>query len=84
MSSCVDANLKPDRNFQNDCAELADSKPPEGPVLFFEGRAMSVCKAVSRVCQFLADQYPADPEKSPAAAFKDVASVDLLALDMDG
>lgn len=63
---------------------MADSRVPEIPVIFVNGDPMSLLEAKSRVCQFLANQYPADLKGSSVAASEDVRSIYVFTKDIHG
>lgn len=51
--------------------------------MFVEGASMSLLEAKSQVSQFLAALYPVDPENSLAAPPEEMASLNLLAGELE-
>lgn len=81
---CVQATDEPGRRGRNHGAVLADHKLREVPVIFVEGESISLSEVKLGVHQFLAAQYPAILEEPLARASKEVASIEVLANDLEG
>lgn len=62
---------------------LVNCKITEVPVILGECESTSLSEAKTLVRQLLATQYPAKHEESPVPDFQEVATIDMLAGDLD-
>lgn len=81
--SCVEASIKPGQKLQNNGAMLVGCNLFEVPAVFVKGKPIFLSDGQSPLCQFLAAWYPVDFQWSLAVASQKVASVVLLAGDLD-
>lgn len=81
--SDVEATVEPNPKCFNDGTVLANYKLPEVPVLIAEGVSLSLSDAKSILRQFLEATYPASLEKSPAADFEGMESIDMFGDDQE-
>lgn len=80
----LEAKVEMGRKRQNDSAMLAVCTLPLIPVIFLEGEPIYLSEARSQVRKLLATHYLLDLEKSPVVAPEEVATIDVLAGDLDG
>lgn len=80
----VEATFEPGENLLNVCTVLARRKLQEVPVVFVEPESLSLSEAELQLCQFLLARYASDHEESPAEAFEELASIDVLAAEAEG
>lgn len=80
----MEETVEPGRKPLNDGALLADGKVLEVPKFFVEEVSMRSLEITSQGYQFLAAQYLADLEESPALPPGEVAIIDVLASDLRG
>lgn len=82
--SLAEAGGEPGPKSQSDGAVLPDCKVAEVPVKFLEGESVPLSEAESAaVCQFIGSLYPAGVEESLPAVPEKVASIDVLADDLE-
>lgn len=84
LISSFGASVEPGRKRPNDCNLLTDCKLPKVPVIFIEGESISPSEANLQVRQFFVTPYPASLEEYPAAVPGGLASIDVLAGDLEG
>lgn len=84
LVSCVEVTVQPGRRRLNDCLLLVDEKLLEVPVNFLEGDSIYLSEAKLQVRKPLSFRYPADFEESEAKAPEKMASIDVLAGDLEG
>lgn len=84
LLKCVEATVEPCRGPLYDGALLVDHKLLKVPVIFVNGESMFLSEANFQVLQFLASLYLAHLEDSLAAAPVKLASIAILAGDLEG
>lgn len=84
LESNVEPSFETGQNLLNNGVVLTARKLLEVPIVFVDDEAMSQSEAKSKVRQILLTGYPADLDKSSAAAPEEVASIDLIASDIEG